>query len=350
MKKLTGTDVITIVKASKKLSVLEEAKTLSPTDFNQDDIIVKAFYSSFPEGFKSEKYASADPDVLAKKFASIKSEVVNYGLRKAFNLIQGARSANNEAVKLENVTMEMKTESSFDCQVKAANLINFLAKYADGIERKKALSEAYNHVIQNKLENASETIRNVFSGTKNNTRTAFVTVKNQDGEAYQLCPKGIYIWGSPRPMALSNCREHCIDAKLHRDGNVSCNYLKWLNDTMVTQSQALNAGERMAYNDGKSEIEYMQLQDGERTKFPMSDQDSQDSRIKRENSANTKESWEAQLEAKRKKTDVKKEAPAKKTNIMTDSAIEVLLNDAREAFDDNDLDTLEEEIRKSLGE
>jgi hypothetical protein len=35
---------------------------------------------------------------------------------------------------------------------------------------------------------------------------------------------------------------------------------------------------------------------------------------------------------------------------MTDSAIEVLLNDAREAFDDNDLDTLEEEIRKSLGE
>lgn len=350
MKKLTGTDVITIIKASKDQNVLNDAKKLSSNDFNQDDVIVKTFFASFPEGFKSNKYASTNVDALAKEFTALKSEIVNYGLRKAHNLIQNARSKDNEAVKLENTTLDSQIMSSFDNQLKAAQTVNFLSKYIDGIEKKKVLAEAYDSIMKNDLENASEAIKEVFSGAKRNTRTAFVTVKNQDGEAYQLCPKGIYIWGSPRPMAISNCREYCIDAKLHPDGTVSCNYLKWLNDTMITHKQALNIGDHMDYNDGKTEIEYMELPKGVKTKFPMSDQDPQDSKIDRSVKSNTEESWESQLEKEHKKFNSISKEPAKKISIISDAAIEVLLNDAREAFDENDLDTLEAEIRKAMGE
>jgi len=350
MKKLTGSDVITIIKASKDQNVLNDAKELSLNDFNQDDIIVKTFFASFPEGFKSNKYASSNIDVLATELASFKNEIVNYGLRKAHNLIQNARAAENEAVKLENSTIEAQTMSSFDSQLKAAKMINFLSKYIDGIDKKKALAEAYSLIMKKDLDNASDTIREVFSGVKRNTRTAFVTIKNQDGEAYQLCPKGIYIWGSPRPMAISNCREYCIDAKLHPDGTVSCNYLKWLNDTMITHKQALNIGDSMDYNDGKTEIEYMELPKGVRTKFPMSDQDPQDSKIDRSVKSNTEESWESQLEKEHKKFNLDNKQNQKKTQIISDAAIELLLNDVREAFDEKDLDALEAEIRKSMGE
>lgn len=350
MKKLTGSDVITIIKASKDQNVLNDAKELSLNDFNQDDIIVKTFFASFPEGFKSNKYASTNIDVLATELTSFKNDIVNYGLRKAHNLIQNARMAENEAVKLENSTIEAQTMSSFDSQLKAAKMINFLSKYIDGIDKKKALAEAYSLIMKKDLDNASDTIREVFSGVKRNTRTAFVTIKNQDGEAYQLCPKGIYIWGSPRPMAISNCREYCIDAKLHPDGTVSCNYLKWLNDTMITHKQALNIGDSMDYNDGKTEIEYMELPKGVRTKFPISDQDPQDSKIDRSVKSNTEESWEAQLEKEHKKFNLDNKQNQKKTQIISDAAIELLLNDVREAFDEKDLDVLEAEIRKSMGE
>jgi hypothetical protein len=352
MKKLNGSDVITIIKASKNHSVLDEAKTLSPDDFNQDDIIVKTFFASFAEGFKSNKYASSNTDDLAKEFNLLKGEIVTYGLRKAHNLIQNARAEDNDAVKLENSTIDTHFTNSFESQFKAAQIVNFLSKYIDGIDKKKVLGEAYKFIMKNDLENASDSIREVFSGAKRNTRTAFVTLKNQEGEAYQLCPKGIYIWGSPRPMAISNCREYCIDAKLHPDGTVSCNYLKWLNDTMITHKQALNIGDRMDYNDGKTEIEYMELPKGVRTKFPMSDQDPQDSKINRKIKSNTEESWESQLEKEHKKfdSDKKDQSKEKKTHIISDAAIELLLNDVREAFDEEDLDTLEIEIRKAMGE
>jgi hypothetical protein len=350
MKKLTGSDVITIIKASKDQNVLNDAKELSLNDFNQDDIIVKTFFASFPEGFKSNKYASSNIDALVTELASFKNQIVNYGLRKTHNLIQNARAAENEAVKLENSTIEAQTMSSFDSQLKAAKMINFLSKYIDGIDKKKALAEAYSLIMKKDLDNASDTIREVFSGVKRNTRTAFVTIKNQDGEAYQLCPKGIYIWGSPRPMAISNCREYCIDAKLHPDGTVSCNYLKWLNDTMITHKQALNIGDSMDYNDGKTEIEYMELPEGVRTKFPMSDQDPQDSKINRQIKSNTEESWEFQLEKEHKKFNLDNKQNQKKTQIISNAAIELLLNDVREAFDEKDLDVLEAEIRKSMGE
>jgi hypothetical protein len=351
MKKLTGTDVITLIKASSKNEVMNEAINLSIEDFNHDDLIVKTFFASFPQGFKNQKFASSNKEEIANQFLQLKKEITEYSLRKAYNLIQNARSANNDVVKCENVVLDSEPLNPLQSQFKAAQLTDFLSKFVDGKEKQQTLSNAHDAINAGELEKASDYVYQVFAGVNKNIRTAFTTIKNQIGESYQLCPKGIYIWGSPRPMALSNCREYCIDARLHPDGTVSCNYLKWLNDNLMTQEQALNVPDKMKYNDGDSdgEIEYMELPKGVRTKFPMSDQDSQDSRIIRDVKNNTKESWESQLEKEHEKAS-KRDKPEQAPKIISDSAIELLLKDIRDNFDDDDLDVLEAEIRKAMGE
>ena len=345
MKKLTGSDIITIAKSASNAEVMKEAQNLTLSDFDTDDITVRFFLKAFPEGFRS---SALNDKNLRGSFIStlenIKKEVEGHALRKAHNLLQNIKYSNNQAVQFDNLASEEEQIDSLSSQIKSAQIINFLSKYTSGIDNKNALSEAYRDINKGNIDQAAKNIRNVYSNIfpQKNIKTAFVTLKNQVGEGYQLCPKGIYIWGAPRPMAISNCREHCIDSRIHPDGTVGCNYLKWMNDNLITQEQAKNLFDTI-----KVAQDTMNLEKGERTKFPFSDQDSLDTRIRR-NDDLVNESWESQLEKSHK--DYEKIKPEKTKAITTDAAIEILLKESRDVFDEDELDNLELEIRKFMGD
>ncbi len=349
MKKLAGTDLIVLIKTAKNDdSVLNEMRKLSSTDLDQNDILVNCFLKTFPQGLKTASINELDE--ASAKMNLIKEEISVRGLRKAHNLLQITRNSNSPVVELDNEINSIDTKNGLEAQIKSAKLLNFLSKYVDGDSNKKALKEAALSVNQGELDKASDSVRDVFARfTQKNVKTAFVTIKQQIGEGYQMCPKAIYQSGRPIPMAISNCREYCIDARLHPDGSVGCNYVKWLNENLITQEQALNLFDKMPNND--KDIQVMNLEKGQRSKFPMSEQDSQDLRINREDELTkdiTTKPWEEQLDKNRSKNpEVKKE---NKSTIMTDTAIEKLLQDVRDVFDEDDLDTLEQQIREATGE
>lgn len=345
MKKLTGSDIVAILETSSKdEQILKEAQNLTLNDFDTDDLCVKMFHNTISGGFKNSALLK-DKKIVASTISlltTINNEVNNYALRKAYSLVKSVNSSDNEAVFCEN-KMNDHIDTGIQAQIKAAKLINFLSKYISGHNNKSLLCEAYDKVNKGELDSASEKVKQVFSNVNNiqNVKVAFTTVKNQIGEAYQLCPKGIYIWGQPRPMAVSHCREYCIDSRLNPDGTVGCNYLKWLNDNLITQEQAKNLFDTI-----KVAHDTMNLEKGQRTKFPMSDQDPQDTHIVRNDNL-VIEPWETQLNKIHDKA-VKK--PEKPKSLATDSAIELLLKDSRDVFDEEDLETLEIEIRKALGQ
>ena len=348
MKKITGSDIITLVKSSmKNEDLMGDLTKLASNDFDSEDLIVKMFFKEFPQGFATKKFAQVDRAKLTGVLSSIKKEIYTHGLRKAHSLIQNIRNSSNEAVKLENETGEFNHEKIGLNQIKAAGLISFLSKYIDGETNRQSLASSLDDIHSENFKEAGEKIHKVFSNLypDKNIKLAFTTLKNQVGESYQLCAKGIYNYGSPIPMAISNCRDYCIDVRKHPDGTIGCNYLKWLNENLITNEQALNLFDKMPYG---SEYETNNLEKGERTKFPMSDQDSQDKRIKREEKLTnniTLKPWEEKLEEKNKK------APSIKVTqkpAMSDEAIEALLKNARDVFDDDDLDTLEEQIQAMM--
>ena len=353
MNKLAGTDVIVLMKAALKSNdVLKEAQTLTKDDFDRDDLIVNCFYRAMPMGFATPKLHNklASTDII-KSLESVKKEITSLGLRKAFNYIQNLRNASDEAVKVENQINEFSEFSKRETLSKVANLLAFLSRYTDGASNRDALAETAKNLKTGKLEEASEQIRNTFAKTNSlqpikNYKKAFVTVKQQIGEGYQMCPKGIYQSGRPIPMALSSCREYCIDSRLNPDGTVGCNYVKWLNDNLLTQEQALNVPDFV-------EVEQVtvNLKPGERTKFPLSDQDPQDSMMIRDEKLTEKITtvpWEEQLKATHKNVD-KREEP-KFAPLASDSAIELLLKDVRDVFDEDELDSLEAQLEELLGE
>lgn len=351
MKKITGSDVITLIKSSMKNSnLIDEMIKLSSSDFDSEDIIVNLFLAQFPQAFATEKFAQTNKKELVNVMSKIKKEIYTHGLRKAHNLIQNVRNASNEAVVLENLCNEQKDSNTGLNQVKVAGLINFLSKYIDGEKNRMILASSLNDIHGQKFDLAGEKIQTVFSNLypEKNIKLAFTTLKNQMGESYQLCAKGIYNYGHAVPMAISNCRDYCIDVRNNPDGTVGCNYLKWLNENLITNEQAWHLFDKMPYG---SEYETNNLQKGERTKFPMSDQDSQDLRIDRDEELTKKvttKPWEEQLENSHKK-DEKINVP-KKNAILSDKAIEALLVNYHDVFDEDDLDNLEEQIREMMGD
>ncbi len=350
MRKLAGTDVIVLIKtALKDEVVLREASALSRNEFSTDDLIVNCFYRLCPDGFSSDIFKNKTASTkMLNSLESLKSEIISTGIRKAFNYLQNVRNATNEAVVLENHVNETHHQSAADFLLKTANLINFLSKYVDGENNRTALASSCKKVMYGELDDASKALHQIFARTNpaQNVRTAFVTIKQQIGEGYQMCPKGIYQSGRPVPMAISNCRDYCVDSRLNPDGTVGCNYLKWLNEHVITQEQALNVYDKMPVEQTTSNLE-----PGQRTKFPMSDQDSQDMRMIREEKLTetvTTKPWEEQLEASHKKnnTDTKE----KPTVLATDEALEKMLKTVRDVFDEDELDTLEQQLREAMGE
>jgi hypothetical protein len=347
MKKLTGSDIITLLKSAQKDKlVLKEAQALNRDDFHLDDPLVGYFFAVHPEGFSDSKLHM---EKTASVMHSMKSVILTHGIRKAHNLLQNKRNASNEAVKLENEVSENVDTNTGLNQLKASGLVAFLAKYANGSKNKEVLAACLDDIHDQNLDQASEKLHFVFSSMypEKNIKLAFTTLKNQMGESYQLCAKGIYNYGQAIPMAISNCREYCIDARKNPDGTVGCNYLKWLNDNLITSEQAWHLFDKMPYG---SDYETNNLEKGQRTKFPMSDQDSQDMRMKRDEKLteeNTLEPWELKLEERNKKQPSIK---VDQKSVISDKAIEFLLKDSRDVFDEHELDTLEEQIREMMGE
>ena len=355
MKKLTGSDIIVLLRASAKdEAVIAEARELSKDDFMSEDLIVDCFFQNYKQGFASVNLDCSNKEALASvadNLQTIKQEVSSYGLRKAHNLIQNIRNANNEAVLLDNQVNDFKPENGISAQIKAAQLVSFLSKYIDGKNSRDILALAVNNIHAGKLKDASEEIREVFSSIHPDklVKTAYSTMRNLFGEAYQMCPKGIYVSGNAVPMPVGNCVDYCVDVRVNRDGSVGCNYVKWLNENLITQSQALNFPDHI-HDKIHDEQETMNLETGQRTKFKMSDQDSQDMRVIRDEELTKesgKEGWEAQLS----KLHNKPVEPVKNVEpIATDSALELLLKNTRDVFDDEDLDVLEVQLRESLGQ
>lgn len=339
MQKLSGNDIITIIKTSQKNSeVLKEASAFDRSDFN-DDILVDYFFEIHPNGFASRNSSYIK---TAEAMSLVKKQIVDRGLRKAHFYIQALNGVDNLATNLELAVGEYP--STADLKKQASGLVKFLSSYISGEKNKSILKTASINIDNNRLSEASEQIKTAFVNTNETAlvKTAFVTIKQQIGENYQMCPKGIYQSGRPIPMALSSCRENCIDSRLHPDGTVGCNYVKWLNENLITQKQALNLFDTI-----KVSQETMNLDKDTRSKFPMSDQDSLDSRIKRED--NTSDlSWEEQLE----KSNESRPKPSKPSQeaIASNAALEKLLEKCHEVFDDEDLDFLEARLREEMGQ
>ena len=353
MKKFAGSDIIVLMKAAQKdANVLREAMSLTKDDFNHDDLIVNFFFNALPDGFSSPSIADSQRTAsVLNSLIGIKKQVCDTGLRKAHNYLQNLRGASNEVTELDNSINETELDTSLNLQIKSAALVNFLSKYIDGESNRQVLASVCSDIHRAKFDEASEKIASIFArfNPSQNIKTAFVTIKQQIGEGYQLCPKAIFQSGRPVPMAISNCRDYCIDSRLHPDGTVGCNYLKWLNENVITQEQALNLFDKMDYD--KEGIEFMNLEKGERTHFPMSDQNSQDLRMVRDENLTksvTMKPWEEQLETQHEKEKAK---PTEKTStIASETAIEALLKSVRDVFDEDELDTLEEQIRQAVGE
>jgi hypothetical protein len=352
MRKLAGTDVITLIKtALKDETVLREAQSLSRDDFASNDLLNECFFRVCPQGFSSEQFRdkTASTEIL-NKLESAKKEIINSGLRKAFNYLQNVRNAEDAAVVLENELNDTQKLSTLEFQHKASNLINFLSKYVDGESVRESLATSCTKVLHGDIADASSLLHNVFARTNpsQNIKTAFVTIKQQIGEGYQMCPKGIFQTGQPVPMAISSCRDYCVDSRLNPDGSVGCNYIKWLNDHVITQEQALNVYDKM-----KSEQTTSNLEPGQRTKFPMSDQDSQDMRVIRDEKLTesvTTKSWEEQLEKVHTKNEAKAEGGKKVKSVDDDGTLETMLRTMRDVFDEDELDNLEQQLREAIGE
>lgn len=347
MKRLAGNDIIVLMKAAvSDGAVLKEAQSLTKDDFNHEDIIVNYFFNAFPDGFNSmDKTASNKINVLE----NVQKQVVNHGLRKAFSNLQNFRGASNEAITLENQVSEYFPSADFESQLKTAKLLTFLSKYSVGENNRQQLKEAAKDVNASDFKSAANKVHSVFArlNPASNVRTAFVTIKQQIGEGYQMCPKAIYQSGKPIPMAISDCREYCIDVRHNPDGTVGCNYLKWLNENLMTQEQAKNLFDTMPYG---SDYETMNLEDKQRSKFPMSDQDSQDQRMYRKPGAvaDLNKPWEEKLETQHKGYENPDKRPHR--SIASDKALEVLLKDVRDVFDDDELDSLAALLEEQLGE
>jgi hypothetical protein len=350
MKKLNGSDIITLVKTSMlDKELMHDLTKLAKNDFDSEDLIVNLFFKEFPQGFASNRFAQIEKTKLVNVLSKLKKEIYTHGLRKAHSLVQNFRNSSNEAVVLENETGDFNHSNSSSDKIKAAGLISFLSKYIDGETNKQTLASSLNDIKLENYDEAGNKIHKVFSSLypEKNIKLAFTTLKNQMGESYQLCAKGIYNYGSPVPMALSNCRDYCIDVRKNPDGTIGCNYLKWMNENLITNEQAMNLFDKMSYG---SDYETNNLEKGERTKFPMSDQNSQDKRINRDEDLTKKvtlKPWEEQLEDSHSK---EKTIKVKQKNPISDEAIEELLFNAREVFDDQDLDTLEEQIQAMMGD
>lgn len=346
MKKLTGTDIITLMKSSiKDDSIKNDLANLDKKDFDSDDMLVNFFYKVYPKGFSSASFQNTDKKTVtafSSLMSKIKSEICNQGLRKSFNLLQNIKNANNKAVEVDNKFNDYSPIGDIDDQFKAAKIVRFLSKYISGADNKIALSNVYNQINSFEIDKATEGLHSVYARTNpsKNIKLAFTTLKNQVGEPYQMCPKGIYIWGNPVPMALSDCRDYCIDSKKQPDGTVSCNYLKWLNDTLITSEQAMNLFDKITVDH-----ETMNLEKGQRTKYPKSEQDPLDSKIIRKDKL-VDESFENQLDKNRTKNSETKNTK----KILSDKAIEALLKDSREVFEDDELVNLESLIREAVGE
>jgi len=82
----------------------------------------------------------------------------------------------------------------------------------------------------NNLDIASVRVKNIFASyiPNQNIRVAYTTLRQQDGEAYQLCPKMVFQIGYAVPMELSKCREQCIDSKISPSGKIICGYADWV--------------------------------------------------------------------------------------------------------------------------
>lgn len=348
MEKLTGSNIITLInKVSEDETLLKDVKDLTKEDFDFDDLLVKLFFEIFPDGFASANFDTADKEIMttfADLMTKVKGEVSKQGLRKAHSIIQNIRSSSNVVVERENEFNKINGSPVTDSQFKAAQLVSFLSKYIDGNENKVKLANALRNIHQANFNDAGREIHAVYERyfPEQNIKTAFVTPLNQVGEPYQLCAKGIYIWGHAVPTATSNCRDYCIDARVHPDGSVGCNYVKWLNESLITQEQAMNLFDKMPMKN-----ETMNLKPGERSKFPMSDQDSQDQRIIRDKEV-VNVPWETQLE--KEHGEPKKIDDKYHSKIVSDKAIETLLATTRDVFDEDDLDTLEQKIQELIGE
>jgi hypothetical protein len=350
MRKLSGTDVIVLIKtALKDEIVLREAQSLSRNDFASNDLLTDCFFRICPEGFSSNQFSdkTASAEIL-KTLEAVKKEILDSGVRKAFNYLQNVRNAEDNAVILENELNDTKKLSKVEFQYKASNLINFLSKYVDGEANRQSLASSCTKVIHGELDDASNMLRGIFarSNPEQNIKTAFVTIKQQIGEGYQMCPKGIFQSGHPVPMAISSCRDYCVDSRLNPDGTVGCNYIKWLNDHVITQEQALNVPDKILSKQTTSNLE-----PGQRTKFPMSDQDSQDMRVIRDEKLTesvTTKPWEEQLSKIHEKSQSGK--VDKSTLLASEDALEKMLKNVRDVFDEDDLDTLEQQLREAIGE
>lgn len=129
---------------------------------------------------------------------------------------------------------------------------------------------------------ASFRVRSAFASQSpdQNTRIAYTTLETQGGEKYQLCPKAVHQIGRAIPMEISKCRDHCIDARLTRDGRVGCAYADWLRVSADNQHLVNRRMDTIRHPD--NETNRLRIYEGERGKPEVN------------------ESWEAQLEAVRK--------------------------------------------------
>lgn len=343
MKKLTGTDLAHIIKASINNEELKkEASLINANDYVEDDVAVKYFLKVFPGGLSGESFKKATSEKVIKvasNMTEIRDNVYNIGLRKAHALLQNVAGIESDLVTFDNKLESVNESDDINIRIKSAKLLNFLSKYASSSRHKETLSEASKNVVSGEISKAMDKIKTVFSKQDIvNNRIAHVTVKQQEGLGYQMCPKSIYIFGKPSPMEISSCRDYCIDVRIDPDGSVGCNYSNWINSNVITQNEALNLFDKLA-----TDQVTMNLEKGQRSKFPASDEDSLETMLN--HTGQDIENFEDALENSRKKSDAK---PVTKKVKVEEKSIEELLEGHHEYFSDDELDNLEEMLRKSL--
>jgi hypothetical protein len=197
---------------------------LDDNDFDSEDPVCNHFKNDLGgcKGF-SMTVKMKSPDAI-EKFAELLQKL--YTMRKAYRLkeLREVFSCINSAKQGKSIARS---------QTIAVSKLHRLALDSGDIKEYNNLMSAKKAVLAGtyeKIDAAGFRVKNAFASymPKTNVRLAYTQLREQNGEAFQVCPKALHQVGYGMPIQLSKCREDCIDSRVSKDGKTVCAFKEWI--------------------------------------------------------------------------------------------------------------------------
>lgn len=218
-----------------------KSKNINKEEYHESDNTVAGFFEAIEsdESFSQVKQAFAGMDNTNPKLCdkiidslenSLESQSIQ-SLRYAYHNLLKAQGADSDAIIAEDLNSSIEDLTPIMHRLESAKGIE---KYAELNPDQAAFCKDVEALIldgpDESIKTAANLIKTVYSSKipSKNIKLAYTTLETQAGEPYQMCPKAQKQIGYAIPMELSKCRDHCIDSRKTKDGQVTCAYQDWL--------------------------------------------------------------------------------------------------------------------------